>query len=149
MEHSCARKKRTNKRTFCLHLHLFLCLPYWSYVMAVKKKSACRHLLAVLVVSFYVCKNTLNTTPFQTWVPLPASCLNECTALFHCLSWAKASPPCLRCGIIWSNMSSNVVIKVWEVVGVVCRGMFTSVPLAQGEGGRDLSWPPASGDSVG
>lgn len=46
-------------------------------------------------------------------------------------------------------MSSNVVIKVWEVVGVVCRGMFTSVPLAQGEGGRDLSWPPASGDSVG
>lgn len=69
------------------------------------KNKLARHLLAMSVVCFYACNDTLNsvvdppattttTTSFSTLCPVPGEqCqqnrLNECTLCFLCLFWAK------------------------------------------------------------
>lgn len=71
-------------------------IPYWS---CNGKYKLARHLLAMSVVCFYACNDTLNSvvvspTSFSTLCPVPREqCqqnrLNECTLCFPCLFWAK------------------------------------------------------------
>lgn len=71
-------------------------IPYWS---CNGKNKLVRHLLAMSVVCFYACNDTLNSVvesppSFSTLRPIPGKqCqqnrLNECTLCFLCLFWAK------------------------------------------------------------
>lgn len=78
---------------------VFICtcrsIPYWS---CNGRNKLARHLLAMSVVCFYACNDTLNSVVdsplFSTLCPVPREqCqqnrLNECALCFLCLFWAK------------------------------------------------------------
>jgi len=87
----------------------------------------------MLGVSFYVCNDTLNSVfpPSCSRSVCQWSCLNECVLCsFVCFRPRSR----LRCGIIWSNNSLNILIRLCVCV-CVCMGAKQWLSVASGPAG--------------
>lgn len=128
-------------------------IPYWS---CNGKNKLARHLLAMSVVCFYACNDTLNSvvdsTPFPPYVPFQGSSASKIVWMSARFVFLVCFGPRsgLRCGgILWSDNSFHVPSSRC-VCTRVCLCAFCRCPLGRAQGvqtvamgGRDPQWPLA------